>query len=146
MEVLLDVGAIFGGVGVIFLIVAIIMTSVKKSSDKRYSGRAYGVVVEIISRSGFSSVHSGMRSRRYYAPQIRYNVNGFDLFSHPMVFKYPCNYSVGQTVTVCYDPQNPEKMKIEGDKTVTILSIIFFIVSGILILLGGSLLVVGLLF
>ena len=146
MNPLLIVGLIFGGVGVIFLMTAIIIYTTKNSSDKKCSGRAYGEVVRILSDYGQSSLSEEHHNHTYYSPEIKFlDRNGYEVVAHPSVYTYPCKYQVGQTVTVMYDENDPQHIKIAGDTTAKTLYIIFFIVSGILLALGITMIIIALL-
>ena len=146
MNVLLIVGAIFGGVGLIFLMTAIIIYTTKNSSDRKCSGRAYGEVVRILIQSGVHYQAGDGHHQTCYSPEVKFlDRNGYEVVSHPTVFTYPCNYQVGQTVTVMYDENDPQHIKIAGDTTAKTLYIIFFIVSGILLALGITMIIIALL-
>ena len=145
MEALLIVGLIFSGVGLIFLIVACIIYFNKKSSDRRYTGKAYGEVLRLLTDSFRNPSFSDFRTRSSYSPEVRFFTSmGVEVVSHPVIFTYPCKYQVGQTVTVLYDENNPQKIKIAGDNTAKILYIIFFSVSALLLLIGIPMLIISL--
>ena len=145
MEPLLIVGLIFSGIGLIFLMVACIIFSSKKSSDKRYTGKAYGEVLRLLTDAVRNPSFSDFRTRTSYSPEVKFFTStGIEVISHPIIFTYPCKYQVGQTVTVLYDENNPQKIKIAGDPTAKILYTIFFAVSALLLLIGIPMLVLSL--
>lgn len=58
-----------------------------------------------------------MKPREYpVAPSIRYRIqDGRELVFHSSEGRNPPAYSIGEEVTLYYDPQNPERVKLDGN-------------------------------
>jgi hypothetical protein len=51
-----------------------------------------------------------------YAPTVRYTLpDGREMRYHHDIFSRPSSYDVGESVTVFYDPQHPEQVRLADD-------------------------------
>lgn len=66
-------------------------------------------------------------------PQASYSIGGVKyITSLPGVSVNPCPYSLGQTVTVHYDPSHPRGGSLPSQAETSIIGIVFFVVGLIL--------------
>lgn len=116
------------GLGVSFLIPAFVMIIISIKRKKSCTAMTTAVVTEIKTRSTSDG--------RSYHPVYEYEING-------ITYKGTGAYlsgrvpSVGTSVTVMYNPDNPKKSYIPGydNKVLKILSIVFSIAGSIPILI-----------
>lgn len=143
MDALLIVGLIFTFVGFIFLFVAFILYNHRKGLEERCNQKAYGDVIRILEKSD-GMIGNGHYNQRYYSPEVRFiTYEGREVITHSKVYTFPCRFSVGQNVTICYDGSDPEKFYIAEDKNTSILFKIFFLVSTLLLIIGVSMILVS---
>ena len=130
--------AIFSGIwcflGMVFLGVSWIISSVRANKEETCTSKAIGTVADL--------VRGGYRSGCLY-PVVGYTTaRGEDLKVRSNIGTNPPRYAVGQTVHIRYDPNKPEKFYIDGDSTANLLKKIFFFVGIGMITVG---LIVGIL-
>ncbi len=140
LNVFLMVGAIFAFIGLIFLIIGLVFMHLHKKKKNLCTARTVGQVVDIVSRT---STDSDGYSSVAYSPVISYWVNGIEVRQTNSVYSRPCRYTVGQNVEVMYDPMEPGKMLVAGDKSETLLFGIFTGLGGLFFILGIVFIIVG---
>ena len=123
--------AIFGGIGVVFVIVAawILVSTIQ------FRGRAQsaeGVVVELVARSG-------SKGGVTYAPVYEFtDRNGESHRVQSSSSSNPASYDVGERVTVRYEPAEPGDARIDGFMDNWFLPTIFGGIGSIFALIGGA--------
>jgi hypothetical protein len=74
----------------------------------------------------------------YYSPVVRFTTDdGETIIHHSNFSSYPPAYKVGETVSIFYKSENPEKAIIDGEGG--ILRIVFMGVGGLILLAGIAL-------
>lgn len=122
-KVLKIIFAVFFVVGAALLITGIVLMVNKNKKIKRCSGEAKGTVIELDGRTHTDS-DTGHISE-VYAPIVEYTVNGETYREMNDIHTSPCNYTVGQTIIVRYDPSDPSVMILEGDSGMKFLYYLF---------------------
>ena len=140
-KTLTPIGIIFTLVGVVFLIVGIVIMNNSQKKAKACTGEAKATVIRL--DEAYHEDDEGHKSK-VYAPVVEYTVGGETYTEMSPVHSSPCNFTVGQTVMVHYDPADPHVMILEGDNGTKMLYIIFIAVGGFFTLLGILFYVFGL--
>lgn len=114
---------LFGALFVVFLATAL-SSLYKGLRSRRYQGRTQGTVVQVL--------HYGSRrekSRNHnYIPVFSYTVDGVEYKeSFDVLATDPKRFQVGDTVPLSYDLQDPKKFAPEGDTSMAISSVLFFV-------------------
>ena len=128
--------AIFSGIwcflGIVFLMVSIIISSVRANKEKRCTSKTVGTVTDLVRHSAGMKGHSGS-----WYPVISYTVSGGEnIVKESSVGTNPPKYKVGQTVHIRYAPDKTDSFYIDGDNTANLLKKIFFFVGLGLIAVG----------
>ncbi len=127
---------VFTVISVFFIIIALIFgaimifvtTAINKSYD-RCTAQTQGVVVNnVLSNSG------SKKSSTTYHAVFEYTVNGKTYTQKDPIGYRPAKYKVGETVSVNYNPGDPDEFYIE--KTLWIFYLTFGIIAGFFGLLG----------
>ena len=121
------VSGIFCGIGIIFLMVASIITGVVADKKKNCTSKAVGTVTDLVkSTTSYDKEHSV----REFHPVVQYMTEkGESLSITSPVSTSPPKYKVGDIVNVRYDPNKPEKFYIYGDNTINIVKTVFLCVG-----------------
>ncbi len=151
MGVFMIVGAGIVGLGLIFLIVAIIV--LVKGSGKKYSAQTTGMVIDMCqsaksynSGGDGSGLHAGVyvttgSSQRMHinrCPIFTYNVNGFQYNRADQVSinESTIRRMLQQPITVYYDPYNPADARLSKKNGMGLIGGIFIIVGLVMIGMG----------
>ena len=142
MEAITFVGLIFLGIGVFFILFAVLFNVIENSTMKNCTERTFGEVVETKTRNVVMSTNVGPRShQKVYAPEFRFIANGQWVQATPTIYTSKQNYPAGTQLPILYDRNNPKRVIIEGTRGFKLFYIIFYIVGGFMIILGLSFLV-----
>lgn len=88
---------------------------------EEYRGRAAGVVAEIVAGTpDAAGIRAGIHD--YYYPVIAYYANGLLYRETCSQGSNPCEFSLNEKVTVCYDIQDPRRFKIQQNEKYRVLS------------------------
>ena len=112
--------SIYGGVGLIFLIIGLGMKSYMKKKIARCTAKTWGTIVGFQAFRGKHGLH--------YRPVLQYEIYG-NVIEH----LYGSNVNTpkrkalkeGDTVAIMYDPENPDRFLVEGDTEVTTVANVF---------------------
>lgn len=116
-------------VGVVFLAVGGMLACLHRRKQRLCSERVWGQVVDILPVYG---KEGGMT----LAPLVEYATPLGMMRQRSAVSSGNCPYAVGQTVAVWYDPAQPSRWYLEGEKVSRMLSRIFLGVGAGAVLLG----------
>ena len=122
-------------VGLVFVLVAWILRRVRLRRAERCTACVTGTVVELEYR------HRGEQGGAYY-PVVEFPVNGQKHRVRSSCGSRPARYAAGDSVTVRYDPENPDRFELEGDRVLALLERVFLFV-GLGCVLIGSLVAYG---
>ena len=113
---------IFGILLVLFLVTAL-HSLISGLRARHYEGRVVGVIVEV---QHFGSYRKNSRNHNY-RPILKYEVDGVE-YKRPfdVTTKDADQYTVGDTMPLCYDLKNPKHFAPEGDTSMLTSSIPFF--------------------
>lgn len=134
--ILLIIPAIFAFVGLCFLAFSIIMTIIPKNQEKKCTEEVTAVVVDM---NEMRSTHkSGKRhyTTTTYAPVYRYEYNGEEYTKKSNLSSSNPKFSLGDKVKIMLDPNDPTNFYAPDDNTMSVLSTIFLIVGGALMLVS----------
>ncbi len=117
---LLIFGGIFGGLGLIFLLIGIGISSSVRKKRQLCRSKAIGTVIDNVHKSCTDARYS------YWHPVIQFTTSS----GQSVTLTYPFGtgtpkYSKGQEISLMYDPQNPKSVLLLGDNTAKILTIVF---------------------
>lgn len=119
---------IFGGVGVVMLIVVISLAS-SWNSFKDTACEASAVISDINVHKGTYKKHGKTRHRTDYTVYIDYTVDGQEY--HDTLGYYVSGMAVGDEVTVLYDPEDPSRLMSDPTPSCVISGIFALIFGGI---------------
>jgi hypothetical protein len=123
--------AIFGGIGVVFVIIAAWML-VSTIQFRERAQSTEGVVVELVSRRG-------SKGGVTYSPVYEFkDRNGGQHRVQSSTSSNPASYDVGERVTVRYDPARPGDARIDGFMDNWFLPLIFGGIGSIFAVIGGA--------
>ena len=129
-EVLICAVVIF--VGMVFLIVGIIRQVSYSILQRDCVAPTYGTVTDIYERVNGTDKDETV----IYYPVYEYVAGDQVYTSQSDVGSNIIRYDIGQQVPVMYDPNNPERYYIVGDKVNERFGIIFICIGGVLAILG----------
>ena len=135
---------VFFGFGFIWIAFgAFFFIDAKFFSSKAY--KATGTVVELKKVRRLSTSSSGSTSHvTTYYPVVRYQTkNGKNVTFTSSSGSYPSPYKRGDRVTLLYDPENPQKARIESFSSMWLAPILGFGIGGILFFTGSVILMWG---
>ncbi|SEQ51096.1 Protein of unknown function [Lachnospiraceae bacterium NE2001] len=137
MEALTIIGLVFLGLGIFFILFAVLFMTIENSTIKNCTERTFGEVVEIKRKSmKTNGAVSSMSHQKVYAPNLRFMANGQWVQATPTIYTTNQNYPVGTQLPILYDRNNPQRVILEGTRGFKLFYIIFYIVGGFLVLLG----------
>ena len=126
---------IWASVGLVFVWVAWILRRVRLRRAERCTMCVSGTVVELAYRHR-------PKQGGVYDPVVEFPVNGRMYRARLNCGSRPARYAAGDSVTVRYDPENPDRFELEGDRVWVILERVFLFV-GLGCVLIGSLVAYG---
>lgn len=118
--------------GVLFIGFSLILGIIYNSQKLNYSGHATGTIVDVYTTEWF---YSKSEIRYMYYPVIEFTVDGK---KREIMYSYGSNkdYEIGRRVQLNYNPKEPEKFLLEGEKTMAIFSIVLSLFGTTLILIS----------
>lgn len=117
---------IFMLVGMIFLTVSagFMINEYKLRTD--CTEKTDAVVVKLLSRiSRTETDYGNTYTTTVYSPLFAYVVDGKEYQNSLKTYSNPCSYSVGQRVTLHYDPDDPDRFYSEGNSSNAVMLIVF---------------------
>ena len=127
-------GGIFCGLGLIFLLVAIVIASSQKNKMKVCTSKAIGTIIDVKQRTSISHEHS---SSNYY-PVIQYvTADGRTIVKESSFGGSKSTYKTGQEMRLLYNPSNPDEFYMPDDKIPKILKLVFSLVGVGMLLIGS---------
>jgi hypothetical protein len=127
-------GAIFGGAGALFLVIALVLI-LNTRAFLATAERAPGVVIENVR-------HSGSKGSTF-APRVRFTAaGGREVVFVGGVSSSPPSHDVGERVTVVYPPGKPEDARIESFFQLYFAPFILGLLGSIFGAVGGGLVLV----
>ena len=131
---------IFCGMGLIFLMVSWILSSVMADRKKHCTSKTVGTVIDMVRSTSDIDRENSIRG---FHPVVQYTTaRGETVTVTSAVHRNPPKYHVGDSVHIRYDPNEPKKFYIDGDNTLNIVKTVFFLVGLGLAVIG---LIVGIL-
>lgn len=124
---------IWGLVGTVFLIMGIVMLNKRKKKELNCSSKTYGKVTDIVRRESYSREH-GYSSTWY--PVFEYNIGELKFIKEYPYGTSQSKYAIGQSIEICYNPENYNEYYVAGDKLPKTLTIVFTIVGIIAIVIA----------
>ena len=117
---LLIFGGIIGGLGLIFLLIGIGISSSVRKKRQLCRSKAIGTVIDNVLKSGSKPRHSS------WHPEIQFTASSGQsvTFTYPFGTSTP-KYSKGQEISLMYDSQDPQSVFLPDDNTAKILTIVF---------------------
>lgn len=114
---------LFGVLLVLFLITGL-HSLLSGLRARHYQGHTTGVIIEV---QHFGSYRKSSRNHNY-RPIFRYEVDGVE-YKRPfdVTTKNVEQYTVGDTMPLCYDHKDPKHFAPEGDTSMLLSSIPFFL-------------------
>lgn len=126
-------------VGIVFLIVSKIISSVQKRKERVCTSKAIGTVIDTVRSSSNGNGHYGA-----WYPIIQYiTARGENIVKRSLTGANPPKYKRGENVYIHYNPNRAEEFYIDGDGAADILKKVFLIVGILAVMIG---VVVGILF
>ncbi len=135
-------GTVVSAIAIIFFIVALIIGLVRMNSLNKCTYKTYAVVTRMLTQD-FNAHSFDDPSQYMFTPELRYVANGYEMLSHSHIYRTNWNFKVGDTIPILYDPGNPKHFIFVGSKLSKILVIVFSAVGGLLMILGLSLIFMG---
>lgn len=118
---------------VFFLVIAAALFAARWGDHEwtRTAARTDGTVTQLVPRPFLGSQREPRGSQVPLAPEVRYTVGGTGYTYTPAHGEVRKRYPVGSTVTVLYDPQDPETARLinEGRYGLTTLAVMFVLLS-----------------
>lgn len=122
--------------GLTFLGITILLLSIKVWKIKS-SVKTTGVVIDVEVRQGMRQNHSSTRNT-LFRPKIRFQTADGRLIDYQSKISSSLdNYSIGENVTVHYNPQFPQEAHIGTIKRVVFPYLIFAFVGGLFAFIGA---------
>lgn len=116
----------FGGIGLIFLFVSILVSLVHRKKEKNCTAHTVATVINVIKKLNTTS-HS--HSHSYY-PVFQYTTaSGQSVCKQYNFGTNPPKYKVGQNVEICYDPQKCNVFYVSNDKISKTFALIFGLIG-----------------
>lgn len=106
------VGLVFGGVGIVLAVVAVIVVGVTLGA-LRDGARTEGTVVDVVARTSTTEDSDGRsRESTAYHPTVRFRADGRTYTFTSSTGSDPPAYEVGDRVPVVYDPADPGDARV----------------------------------
>lgn len=115
---------IFCGMGLIFLMVSWILSSVMADRKKHCTSKTVGTVIDMVRSTSDIDRENSIRG---FHPVVQYTTaRGETVTVTSAINNSPPKYHVGENVHIRYDPNEPKKFYIDGDKTLNTVKTVFF--------------------
>lgn len=127
----------FLGIGLIFFVVGIGIGIHDRNMKKRCSEEATAVVIE--NKTSFSDGDSSPT----YSPVFRYTFNGTEYTQDTGYSSDPPVFEVGDKTEIFVDPSDPHKIYVPKLKIAKLLTVIFTLIGGALLIVGVILYIIS---
>lgn len=141
MASLQSFGAAALAIGGLLVLIAILLV-VRKLKLARQGSRAVGTILRC------DREHSDIGTGWLYTPTVQFQTADGRTIEHtPRIATNHANYAVGSTVTVVYDPQQPDRVMIGTPGGLrfwmpavicVLVGLVFCLVGGVLMVISGS--------